>query len=798
MIGSDATKFAFHVGRSVGRYKLESLLGRGAMAEVYKSTHPDLGRDIAVKILHPFHTQVPGFIGRFRLEAQAAASLHHPNIVQVYDFAVTDDGLYYMVMQYINGLSLEEYLSLEKAPLTLTKAFWFFRQIANALQFAHQRDTIHRDVKPANIMLDTRENAYLSDFGLAKIVGVDRQTLSGMSPGTPSYMAPEHLSGKEVTAAADIYAMGVILYRMLTNRLPFEGDNLMTIITRTLTEKPTPPREFNPDIPPGVEAIVLKAMAEDPEERFADAASMSRALADAMADAGANVSNRNAVTPMGVIPLPGLQLDNYKVKREFIRDNASVSRRYFQRYLAHNVALDNLAVLTVLQMFADDDSNFINRFQKRMHRLSLLEHPGLAAITRVDKTPSNQPYVAYEFIPGHSLETHLTDFNEESQRWSVSEALIFVRQIAETLAIVHDADIVHNDLRPENIVVRENGEPVLVGLEIPVAPDASVRSQAAKTVDYASPEQLEGEGVTPRSNVFSLGVMLYEFLSGHRPVLDWENLDELNLPQATPLPDARGGLAEATYQLVADCLQRDEAKRPQDMATFIQRVNQAIAAELDWSARSARREKRRRAFTAVSVMAVALLFLGFIFLRSWGLSSVEATSPIATLAQETTAVSTQRATLPPTPPAPASPVDSKPLVVPNTTFREKTATPTPTETATATHTAVPTLRLTPTMTPTAVCTMPDGWVIYTVKEGEALFNLALAVGMTVEDVKQANCLSENILSIGQTLWLPFAPTTPTPTNTNTPPSTPRKRRGPTATPTRTPPPPPTLTFTPTP
>ena len=795
MIGSDATKFAFHVGRNVGRYKLESLLGRGAMAEVYKSTHPDLGRDIAVKILHPFHTQVPGFIGRFRLEAQAVASLHHPNIVQVYDFAVTDDGLYYMVMQYINGLSLEEYLSLEKAPLTLTKAFWFFRQIANALQFAHQRDTIHRDVKPANIMLDTRENAYLSDFGLAKIVGVDRQTLSGMSPGTPSYMAPEHLSGKEVTAAADIYAMGVILYRMLTNRLPFEGDNLMTIITRTLTEKPTPPREFNPDIPSGVETIVLKAMAEDPEERFADAASMSRALADALADAGANVSNRNAATPMGVIPLPGLQLDNYKVKREFIRDSASVSRRYFQRYLAHNVALDNLAVLTVLQMFADDDSSFISRFQKRMHTLALLEHPGLAAITRVDKTPSNQPYVAYEFIPGHSLETHLTDFNKESQRWSVSESLIFIRQIAETLAVVHDTDIIHNDLRPENIVVRETGGPVLVGLEIPVAPDASVRSQAAKTLDYASPEQLEGLGVTPQSNVFSLGVMLYEFLSGHRPILDWDNLDELNLPQATPLKDVRGGLAEATYQLVEDCLQGEATKRPQDMATFIQRVNKAIAAELDWSVQSARKERRRRALTAVSVTAVALLFLGFVFFRSLALSAEGENAPIATIAQETTVIPTQPPTLMPTPITLPTSADSKPLVVPNTTFREKTATPTPTGTATATQTAVPTLTATSTITPTAVCVQPDGWVIYTVKQGEALFNLALAVGMTVEDVKQANCLSENVLSIGQTLWLPVAPTTPTPTPSNTPLSTPRTRG--TRVPTRTPPPPP-LTATPTP
>ncbi|MCP4423248.1 MAG: protein kinase [Chloroflexi bacterium] len=773
----------------MGRYKLESLLGRGAMAEVYKSTHPDLGRDIAVKILHPFHTQIPGFIGRFRLEAQAVASLHHPNIVQVYDFAVTDDGLYYMVMQYINGLSLEEYLSLEKSPLPLTKTFWFFRQIANGLQFAHQRETIHRDVKPANIMLDTRENAFLSDFGLAKIVGVERQTLSGMSPGTPSYMAPEHLAGKEVTAAADIYAMGVILYRMLTNRLPFEGDNLMTVITRTLTEPPTPPSEFNPDIPPDVEAIVLKAMSENPEERFADTVSMSRALARAIAKTGGVIPPESTVTPVGVVPLPGLQLDNYKVKREFVRDSVGVSRRYFQRYLAHNVALDNMAVLTVLQMFADEDSNFINRFQQRMHTLSLLDHPGLAAITRVDKTPSNQPYVAYEFIPGDSLETKLAESKKVENSQSPSEALHFMRQVAETLAVVHAADIIHNDLRPENIVVRENGEPVLVGLEIPVAPDANARGDAVKTLDYASPEQLEGSEVDRRSNVYSLGVVLYEMLTGHRPILDWETLDENHLPQATPLTTAKDSLAPETYQLAEDCLQRQADGRLPDMDAFIQQVDQALVAELALSERSDWMERRRRRlFMVVPAILLGIIFIAFAFFGERVASSLtETATPTATITQEATAVPT-------TPPPTFTPTHiPSPMLVETTAsdaaIIDASPTSTLTPSATATPSATSTPSQTPTITPTPPCEKPEDWVIYIVKEGEALFNLALASGSTVEEVIQVNCLSDNILSIGQELWLPIMPATTTPTITNTLPPTSRPRP-PRETPTKTPPPPP--------
>ena len=740
------------------------------MAEVYKSTHPDLGRDIAVKILHPFHTQIPGFIGRFRLEAQAAASLHHPNIVQVYDFAVTDDGLYYMVMQYINGLSLEEYLDLEKSPLTLSKAYWFFRQFANALQFAHQRGTIHRDVKPANIMLDTRENAYLSDFGLAKIVGVERQTLSGMSPGTPSYMAPEHIGGKKITAAVDIYAMGVILYRMLTTQLPFDGDNLMTIITRTLTETPVSPREHNPDIPQAVEDIILKAMSRDPKARFVDAATMNRALADALAEAGETLPVKNTSTPMGVIPLPGVQLDNYKVKREFVRDSVSVSRRYFQRYLAHNIALDTMAVLTVLKTSADDDSSFSNRFQQRMDVLTLLDHPGLAAITRVDKTPNNQPYVAYEHIPGQSLETQLAESGANGANPGAIEALQCIRQIAAVLAVVHEADILHNDLRPENIVIRDDGTPVLVGLEIPIAPDSSARGDAAKVLDYASPEQLEGKPIGEHSNIYSLGVMLYEFLAGHRPILNWDDLDDAHMPMEVPLETARPGLTAETYRLVQDCLQRPEEARLARVDAFMQRVDEALAAE---SALQARTEqsigRRRQLYTAVPIAALVILMLGLGFLRGRANSLEDGATPTIPPTAMVTVVPAQ--VVVPTQTAAPSAMATTILPVAAPTD-EASPTPTNSPTATSSPSTTPTPTSTPTITPTPECVQPEGWVEYVVKEGEALFNLALNAGATVEEIMQANCLTSNVLSIGQRVWFPISPVTMTPTPSRTPTGTP--------------------------
>ncbi|MCB9423323.1 MAG: protein kinase [Ardenticatenaceae bacterium] len=771
------------------------------MAEVYKSTHPDLGRDIAVKILHPFHTQVPGFIGRFRLEAQAAASLHHPNIVQVYDFAVSDDGLYYMVMQYINGLSLEEYLTLEKAPLTLTKAFWFFRQIANALDFAHKRGTIHRDVKPANIMLDTRENAYLSDFGLAKIVGVDRQTLSGMSPGTPSYMAPEHISGREVTSAVDIYALGVILYRMLTNRLPYEGDNLMTIITRALTEPAIPPRTYNPAIPQPVEDIILKAMAEDPEDRFVDAAAMSRALATALAEAGEIIPEQSKITPVGVVPLPGLQLDNYKVKREFIRDSSGLSKRYFQRYLAHNVALDSQAVLTVLKTSADEDSHFVNRFQKRMEKLTLLDHPGLAAITRIDKTPSNQPYVAYEFIPGNSLETEMVEWNKGEMRLPAVEVLNLVRRVAEPLNLVHKAGLVHNDLRPGNIIIQADKLPVLVGLEIPIAPDAAARSDAGKSVDYASPEQLEGNPLCEQSNIYSLGIILYELFAGHRPLLDWDHLGSHNLPRPVDLEKVRRGLADETYLLVKDCLAQEITERIEDIDQFMHRLDRAEAAEIALQA-SAGQESLvwRRVFTAVPIIAIILSVLAYALLRGQASTLADGATAVPVLFNEPTVTATR---------LPASPTRMLPSPTMAVNAIELSGDSVePTATSLSSPTSMPMVVVSPASTlalppkpsavPEIVCEKPETWVVYTVQEGEVLFNLALETGSTVDAVKQVNCLTSNILSIGQVLWLPMLPPTATPTSTST--STPLPTaHSPRSTPTKTPPPPPqpaTATATP--
>ncbi|MBX3060305.1 MAG: serine/threonine protein kinase [Anaerolineae bacterium] len=274
--------YAYHTGRTIGRYKLLELVGSGGTAEVYRSVHPDLGREVAIKILYPSYTNDPGFVKRFRQEAQTVAALTHPHIVQVYDFAATEDGLYYIVMQYINGVSLDQFLGKRETPLPLAKAYTIFCQIADALQFAHEQGTIHRDLKPANILLDGRDHVYLTDFGFAKLMGVDLQTRSSMTLGTPVFMAPEQIENAPATAVTDVYALGAILYQMLTSHLPYEDSNVLALILRKIEDPPPPPQMFNAAIPEALANLVLKAMSIEPRSRFASVVAMKAAFAQIM------------------------------------------------------------------------------------------------------------------------------------------------------------------------------------------------------------------------------------------------------------------------------------------------------------------------------------------------------------------------------------------------------------------------------------------------------------------------------------------------------------------------------------
>jgi len=270
------------VGRTLGKYQIVEQIGQGGMAAVFKAYEPALDRYLAVKVLSLERVLVPGFSERFTREARAVAQLNHPNILPIISFGQAE-GLSYIVMKYVAGGTLRDWLKAE--PMDLIETVCIIEQIAAALDHAHGRGILHRDVKPSNVLLDEGSWVQLADFGLAKMMmGDSMLTESGTSIGTPAYTSPEQGQGLPVDHRTDIYSLGVILYEMATGQLPYEAETPMGVVVKHISEPLPRPCRVNPAIPEEVEAVILKALAKSPAERYDSAGEMARALRRAVAN----------------------------------------------------------------------------------------------------------------------------------------------------------------------------------------------------------------------------------------------------------------------------------------------------------------------------------------------------------------------------------------------------------------------------------------------------------------------------------------------------------------------------------
>ncbi len=300
-----------------GRYKVLSRLGSGGMADVFLAEDEALSRKVALKLLYGRFAADPDFVERFRREAQAAAGLQHPNVVSVYDRGSYDD-TYYIAMEYLPGRSLKQ-LIRDEAPLDPVRAIDIALQILKAARFAHRRGIIHRDLKPHNVIVDDADQAKVTDFGIAR-AGASDMTETGSIMGTAQYLSPEQAQGHSVGAGSDLYSVGVVLYEMLTGRVPFDADAAVTIALKHVSEAPPPPSHINPSIPPELEQVVLWVLNKNPSDRPTDADQLITALEHAKATilsgtGGQNTASMAAVVagaaagggtgvPLGPYPLP--------------------------------------------------------------------------------------------------------------------------------------------------------------------------------------------------------------------------------------------------------------------------------------------------------------------------------------------------------------------------------------------------------------------------------------------------------------------------------------------------------------
>jgi serine/threonine-protein kinase len=265
------------------RYQILSRIGSGGMADVYCAQDLQLGRKVALKLLYRRFAEDEEFVERFRREASSAAGLQHANVVGVYDRGEWD-GTYYIAMEYLEGRSLKQ-LIIDTGPLAPLAAIEITEQILRAARFAHRRGVIHRDIKPHNVIIDEEGRAKVTDFGIAR-AGASDMTETGSIMGTAQYLSPEQAQGHSVSARSDLYAIGIVLYEMLAGRVPFDGESAVTIALKQVSEAPVPPSAYNSAVTAELDAVVLRALEKDPQNRFADAEEFIAALVAVRAHLG--------------------------------------------------------------------------------------------------------------------------------------------------------------------------------------------------------------------------------------------------------------------------------------------------------------------------------------------------------------------------------------------------------------------------------------------------------------------------------------------------------------------------------
>jgi hypothetical protein len=276
------------IGRLIsGRYRLIAPLGDGGMATIWRAVDEQLDREVAVKLLRPQFSSDPGFAARFKLEARSAGGLSHPNIVSVYDYGTDgEDGEQFIVMELVEGRDLSGVLR-ERGSLSTDDAARIAIAVASALEAAHRKGIVHRDVKPGNILITDDGDVKVTDFGIARAVAEASMTVTGTTLGSVHYFSPEQARGDEVTGASDVYSLAIVLFEMLTGRRPFEADSAAAVALKRLNEDPPRPADIGHPVPAGLEAILMRGLARDPADRFPDAGAFAEALRVWRRDPGA-------------------------------------------------------------------------------------------------------------------------------------------------------------------------------------------------------------------------------------------------------------------------------------------------------------------------------------------------------------------------------------------------------------------------------------------------------------------------------------------------------------------------------
>ncbi|MFP5286154.1 MAG: serine/threonine-protein kinase, partial [Thermoanaerobaculia bacterium] len=446
------------IGNTVSHYEILERLGGGGMGVVYKARDVRLDRLVALKFLALDHDASEAERKRFLREARAASALDHPAICTLYEIGETPEGRLFLAMVYCEGETLTRRIG--RGPLPFAEALDLALQIAGGLAEAHAKGIVHRDVKPGNVIVTPGGKVKIVDFGIARLAGQSRLTRAGTALGTVVYMSPEQLRGEVVDARADVWSLGVVVYEMLTGRVPFGGATEHDAAREILTRTPEPPSALRPGIPPALDRIVARTLVKRPEDRYPGMDVLRadlRAVSLSSPPLEAEERTLVAVPTLPALPdvslalaaggdLTGRTVDHYRVLEPLGGGGMGVV------YKAEDVRLSRPVALKLLPPELTRDPESKARFLQEARAASALDHPNLCTILDVGETGEGRLYLAMPLYEGATLRRRI-----DGGPLPLDEATDIAAQIARGLAKAHRGGIIHRDIKPANVVVTDDG-----------------------------------------------------------------------------------------------------------------------------------------------------------------------------------------------------------------------------------------------------------------------------------------------------------------------------------------------------
>jgi eukaryotic-like serine/threonine-protein kinase len=588
-------------------YEVLGELGRGGMGVVYRAWQVTLGRLVALKLIRDGALAGPQQRARFRIETDAAARMQHANIVAIYDVG-EHQGRPYFAMELVEGPSLEQ--SLAGKPQPAAEAALLLRVLAVAIGHAHAQNVVHRDLKPANILLDRGEGRgardekevptslapnpsplipKITDFGLAKRLDSESTawTQEGAVVGTAGYMAPEQAAGggHAIGPAADIYALGAILYELLTGRPPFVTDSWQQTLEQVRRDEPVPPSRLRPDLPPELETICLQCLEKEPARRYGSASD----LAD---DLGRFLDGK----PVTAVPLSAAERlarlaarDGYQLMGEIGRGPRTTVYRARHGTLPQPVAIKRFAAGSCTR------PEWEARLQRDANVWAGLAHPHIVPVQRAGWW-DNAPYLVMEHVPHGSLAGRLA-----GQPYAVRDALRLAEQLAEVVGYLHRQGVIHGNLKPSNVLFAADGIPRVSDFR-PIGglfqgPLPAEDAEPAG-LGYLAPELIRAASAEPRpyTDIYGLGLILYELLTGRPPFTASavrETLQQVRTQDPVPPSQLNAKVTPAVEACCLCCLRKDPWRRYTRAYDLLMRLR-SLQASPDGRDAPAKQGSRRR------------------------------------------------------------------------------------------------------------------------------------------------------------------------------------------------------------